>query len=208
MLQAVAGRLPPKPEEVEKSLQDALTAEIFHSLPFDVVEHLIEAETYFNSRTEKSKSKLGLTVALELLLDNLFIEPVQSYYKNHRLQWDFRNHRGYPLTSHDLLDCGKLFCKLAGPQFQATKNVNVPGISQFLKEHCRAFNITHLNELGELLQKAQLQRGASSHGQREYLLEKERRQLEELRQMILGLNGRPSIIRQMVELFGTERDTA
>lgn len=195
-------RLPPSLEEIETYLLETLD-DTFDGLPLQVRDHLKQAELDFRNGTRQSNAKVEFVKTVEAALDCLFVSPIRSYYKQSKLEWPFTELLpNGTKPEYGIRKWGEHFCKLAQPISQQLGNINQPGITRFLKENYPDLNYCELEGLGKSLQDVQKLRGSSGHYQSQFPLNKEIAQLKELRNMVLGLNGGPSIIKQMVELFG------
>lgn len=208
LLQGMTDRLPPSPEDIETYLLETLD-DTFDRLPLPVRDHLKQAELDFKSGIHQSNARVEFVKTVEAALDCLFTSPLRSYYKQYKLGWPFTESLPNETNpEYGIRKWGEQFCKLAQPMSQQLGNINQPGINRFLKDHYPNLNYCELEGLGKSLQDVQKLRGGSAHYQSQFPLNKEIEQLKELRKMVLGLEGHPSIIKQMVELFGNKRGTA
>ncbi len=198
-------RSQPSLEEIETYLLETLN-DTFDRLQLQVRDHLKQAELDFKSGIRQSNARVEFVKTVEAALDCLFISHLRSYYQQCKLGWPFMAPSSIGTKNeYGIRQWGEHFCKLAQPMSQQLGNINQPGINRFLKENYPKLNYCELEGLGKSLQDVQKLRGGSAHHQNEFPLNKEIEQLKELRKLVLGLGGRPSIIKQIVELFGKQK---
>ncbi len=184
------------PQDMEPLLQEALTAVTFASLPSPVQESLKDAEAYYRSKYRPWAPNMALPQAIEETLNLFFITSLTRYYGE---KWVQANFAGYRTQASKW---GAYFLRLCSDR-RCSKPTQ-PDITPFFGKRFPSLDYDALSILGQSLMEAAERKNVLGHfGNKD-----KNRAFLELRELAIVSKDHPSIIKQMVELFGNIKGTA
>ena len=181
------------PQDMEPFLQENLTANTFASLPKPVQELLKDAEAYYRSKNRPWAPNMSLSIAIEGTFNEFFLTDLNKHYGQ---KWVNQHFSSY---NTQLSKWGSYFCKLCSKALKSGE----PNITSFLLTQYRYMDFKKLHELGNtMVKEAATKKNLIGHfNYQDKLLA-----FLELRELTIVSKHRPSIIKQMVELFGGKKD--
>ncbi|MDO8636010.1 MAG: hypothetical protein Q7R34_07165, partial [Dehalococcoidia bacterium] len=184
------------PQDMEPLLQEALTVSIFASLPLPVRELLKDSEAYYRSKNRPWGPNMALPQAVEETLNYFFIAPLTRYYGE---KWVQTNFVGYRTQASKW---GAYFLRLCSDR--RCRKSTMPDITPFFSKHVPSLDYNMLFVLGQSLKEAAERKNILGHSGNS----DKYRAFIELRELAIVSKKRPSVLQQIVELFGNKRDTA
>jgi hypothetical protein len=214
LLPLLEERLPPAPREIREFVLKHMGS-VRNKLPVKVVDTLTQAEMYHRSGVHCEEAKVWFCKAVEASFSHCFVVPLlSSMQERHLMKFElpFSDEQGgprrlapkqiermNPAQWSDVLEMtiasfdNKGFAPLIAHDFKA-----------FLSEHLGT-RVRALRPLIAAMREVWQCRGGSAHYESsEARYEKERQDLDRMRELVLGLGNSKSVIVQIFELLGTE----
>ena len=190
-------------EEVRRQLSQFPIGEVWEYLPSSVVDLLTKAESFFSTGTDTGPAKLYFCMAVEAAVDTYYLSPLERFVstkaeKSIRIRYGgkLRPFRPSQVRSATLRQAAQML-KQAGKD--VTDKRSSVDLQVFLTTLVgRELSADSLLPLCRSLEEVAELRGGAAHFHMNY--EDERKQLESLRALVLGID-RLSVTVQMVELL-------
>jgi len=205
--QELEQRLPPRGRQLHSFLSQCM-GDVWPSLPSKVVDALTKAENYYKTQVNDDDAKVWFVKALEAALYDCFLSPLADFMRQDsckqidlplpppRDRMAAKALRRLPLSAW-----ADVFDRLAPPPPKGVSALRAGGLSRFLDEHIGP-RWPDFAPLAQSLRDVQEFRGGSAHYQlAETRVDKESWELEEVRKLVLGTAGSPSVIVQMYRLL-------
>lgn len=194
-------RLPRSIDQIRDDIESHI-GPMIGSAPASVINSLIDAERFRDSGTHSSEAITAMARAVEALVHELVMTPVQASSKDIVLSVS-RNRRGETGTYNpidwsylQLWQWGEVFKELGTPDHSKNE-----AFASELSSLYPSLDLNRLSGVGDRLREVSELRGGSAHHQPGDGYEAERRQLEALRASVLGVDCQ-SLIVEFIEALG------
>jgi len=218
-LDRIVERLPPSKQEVLAFLEQQLCS-VWHKLPSDVADKLVEAEQIYKIGTWPPSATISFAQAVETCFRYYFVNPFIDYMREEGLgevtlvmglrgearpiRVGIRSSRESRVTGLSYLSLQQwagLFGMLVDPSQKGT--INLP-IKMLIKQKWPKLDMADLKGLVQPLGEVQRYRNNAVHGESSRPYNEERNELEQMRNLVLGIDG-PSVIMLIFQLLGAKK---
>jgi hypothetical protein len=206
-------RLPPAKRQIHGFLAQCLPG-VSDQLPPKVINALTKAEGYYKSEVNDEEAKVSFVKAVEAALYDCWVAPLADFMeRDRRQQIDLplplpRNRMGATrLRRLSLLDCADLFDTLVTPARRDLSALGAEDLRHFMNQRIGP-RWPDFGPLAQSLRRVQELRAASAHYQQaETRVDRELWELEEIRKLVLGTAGSPSVIVQIYRLLAPSKQS-
>jgi len=211
-LDKILERMPPNKREICQNFE-RLLGSVLRELPARVVNALVKAEKCYRTDVNDDDSKVGFNKAVEACFDYYMVQPLVNFMQargDKQMAICFPPPRGVERKSSSSLR--KLFLWEWGDALEAFSALSHKGLTglgtddfrEFMKAHLGGSRFPDFRLLSESLRKISAYKGSSSHYKdADARYESERNELEQMRNLVLGING-PSVIVQIFQLLSAK----
>lgn len=200
-------RLPPTERDIPAKLQEKL-GPVWTELPAKVVNTLEKAEKYCRTQVNDDDAKVWYYKAVEASFNHCFVEPLADFVENRdekRIRVCFLPPRGSELKSPAqlrrlmLCEWAEVLETLAAPSQEGLSSLGTADLRDFTKRHFGWSRMPDLRPLSRSLRRVHDYRKGCAHYQEpSSRYDRERSELEQMRNLVLGIDG-PSVIRQIFQ---------
>lgn len=208
-LEEIHQRLPPGKREIHERLEQCLGA-VWRELPAKVINTLIKAENYYRSTVNDDDAKVWFHKAVEASLYSCFVEPLGNFMQKHdygKIAVCFPAPRGvehkslFQLEKLSPGEWSEVLEMLAAPSGKSLASLGTDDLREFMKAHFGGPRLPDFRSLASSLRMVQQYRQGSAHYQEAASrYDKEKWELEQMRNLVLGING-PSVIVHIFQLL-------
>lgn len=212
----LGGRLPTSTSQARATIERML-GQTAKDLPSDVMSHLIKAEKYFGTEVNDPDAIVGFARAVESCVKHCVVEPLISYLKELKEGFIRVPAVQSPTSERVSLDglqklplwrWADLLDELSAPVRNDFGGLAAKPWREFLTVHLGQQTLPHFGPLAKSLREVQKLRGGSAHSEyAESQYERKRRDLDALRNLVLGIGG-PSVISEVFRLLGSRREAS
>lgn len=206
-------RLPPTKREIQQWLQQKLGA-VWDELPAKVVHILVKAENYYRSGVNDDDAKVWFHKAVEASFDCCIVEPLVNWIQKRgdiQIAVCFPPPRGIERMSSGKLhklsprEWSAVLDTLAASPRKDLASLGTKNLKEFMEAHLGGPYLPDLRSLARSLRMVhQLRKGSAHYQEALSRYEKEQWELEQMRNLVLGIN-EPSVITQIFQLLSAKK---
>lgn len=212
-LEGVLQRLPPSTRDIHQHLQQQLGV-VWRELPTKVVNTSVKAEKYYRSEVNDDDAKVWFHKAVEASLDCCVVKPLVNFMQKRgdkQIAICFPLPRGVERKSStelrklSLWEWSDVLETVATACHKGLASLGTEDLKEFMQAHLGGPRLPDLRSLARSLRMVQQYRKGSAHYQEAVSrYDKEKWELEQMRNLVLGID-RPSIITQIFRLLGAKK---
>lgn len=199
-------RLPAGTRDIHAMLQEKL-GPLLTELPTNVVNTLVKAEKYYRTDVDDDNAKVWFYKAVEASFKHCLVEPLADWLEKRddkRITICFPRGSGQKspgqLRKLQLWEWADVLETLSAPHRKDFSSLGTP-LREFTTAHLGwSSRMPDLRPLSDSLRKVNKYRGGSAHHQEaSSRYDRERLELEQMRNLVLGTGGQPSLIAQIFQ---------
>jgi hypothetical protein len=191
-------RLPPSNNDIVQHIRSKLS-DIGHDLPSTIMNCLVKAHKYYRTEVNDDDAKVWFCKSVEAAFNHCLVSPLVDYMKKEHMKsitlcfpppTGTEKKREQDLKSMGLRPWSQVLqLSTSALSLGALSSLGIQEFNRFLKAHLKASRLPSFIHLAESLRLAQNLRSGGAHFEdASTRYDKEKRELEDLRKLVLGID--------------------